>query len=1178
MASTARSGHGLGVALVLAFVLGVVALAGLERLDGSPPAVADKALAAGDIWIPAAAHATGAAGTNWRTDVEVHNPLAGQATYTVSLLRQDWDNTSPLSVTRSLAPGRSERLSDLLMGLFGYDGSAAIRLSVSGGGVIASSRTYNQVSIGTYGQFIAAVPDAQAIDYGEHGRVIQLTHNRSAASGFRTNLGFVSCSPSTIALRADFYRSDAVLLGSQSYTLQPFMYSQRNKAFESVTGGDVADGYVVLQTTTGGGRFLAYASVVDNRTGDPIYVPASVVAGGTTPPSPTPTVQGATPTRTASVTPTRTPTATPTQNAATVNLRPYQPNGWSGPLVASGTAGTTTSGGLVGGGTTYIDWALANDGPGDLFIPQDQVLCTVELDGQGEIDFIGPAGGYTLQAGYYAYYNDYALTSIGAGQHNLTLVGDPSQLFPETDEGDNSYTYTGTWSGKGAARGSKKVRVVVEGDRLQQRPLPRGARPAPADGGEGWWKLATLVEETVYVPAASHVAGASGTNWRTDLELHNPGSQQGQYEIALLRENQGNPVPQTATYWVAPGQCLRLEDVLLSVFGFNGNASLRVRPVEGSVLITSRTYNLTSGGTYGQFIAGFRESQAIGAGQEARLIQLTHNRSTSSGYRTNLGFVNVGGADVTVAVDLYDASGVLLGTRSYPLQPYMFQQVSRIFEQVTGGDVADGYAVVRSTAGGQPFFTYASVVDNATGDPIYVRSSRLEAGGTTPTPTRTPTRTPTQTPGAITVTVSPAQVTLSAGATQQFTATVTGTPNTAVTWSVQEGAAGGSITQGGLYTAPAALGTYHVRATSQADPSRFGTATVQVQEIPTGVVFGRTFSTGGETLAGVTVTVGGQTAQTNEQGYYSISSVPVGAGAVVNFVASGYVQATELVEVREGQATFLDARMAAVEASAPINGSAGGNVNTPDPTRLGAAFVSSFRYLLPPGSSRRRKRRSIVFSLLEQSRPRGRRRERQNQKRGAVEALRAKRVVVEILVDRELEDPDERDQQLAREETAVDRRGQEPAAHRGLDRARPALQALLERARPALGVGHAEQEADQRPVERRVARVELCGDPGELEHRIDRLCGRPHIDLTVEALERIVEQRVEHTALRAEQIVGGDEADLGLLRETAHGEVGAARRADEPPRGVEDLLAPLAPLLLSQSHNRFEFYKPDMNR
>ena len=77
------------------------------------------------------------------------------------------------------------------------------------------------------------------------------------------------------------------------------------------------------------------------------------------------------------------------------------------------------------------------------------------------------------------------------------------------------------------------------------------------------------------------------------------------------------------------------------------------------------------------------------------------------------------------------------------------------------------------------------------------------------------------------VSITPTTASLITGATKSFTATVTNSTNTSVTWSVVE-AAGGSVTQSGVYTAPATTGTYHVRATSAADSTRYATATVTV--------------------------------------------------------------------------------------------------------------------------------------------------------------------------------------------------------------------------------------------------------------------------------------------------------------------------------------------------------------
>jgi hypothetical protein len=78
------------------------------------------------------------------------------------------------------------------------------------------------------------------------------------------------------------------------------------------------------------------------------------------------------------------------------------------------------------------------------------------------------------------------------------------------------------------------------------------------------------------------------------------------------------------------------------------------------------------------------------------------------------------------------------------------------------------------------------------------------------------------------VTISPGSVNLVAGGSAQFSAAVTGTNNTAVNWSVLEGAPGGTVTSTGLYTAPPYAGAFHVVATSQADSSQSATAIAAV--------------------------------------------------------------------------------------------------------------------------------------------------------------------------------------------------------------------------------------------------------------------------------------------------------------------------------------------------------------
>src|SRR5437660_12040334 len=77
------------------------------------------------------------------------------------------------------------------------------------------------------------------------------------------------------------------------------------------------------------------------------------------------------------------------------------------------------------------------------------------------------------------------------------------------------------------------------------------------------------------------------------------------------------------------------------------------------------------------------------------------------------------------------------------------------------------------------------------------------------------------------VSIDPGAVAITGGGTIRFTATVAGTADTAVIWSTDAG----TIDQDGIYTAPAAPGTYSVIARSRADPGRSASASVSVSTI-----------------------------------------------------------------------------------------------------------------------------------------------------------------------------------------------------------------------------------------------------------------------------------------------------------------------------------------------------------
>jgi len=232
--------------------------------------------------------------------------------------------------------------------------------------------------------------------------------------------------------------------------------------------------------------------------------------------------------------------------------------------------------------------------------------------------------------------------------------------------------------------------------------------------------VTTPVEErTFWIPAAAHAAGSGGTAWRTDLEIHNRGDAGASVRIDILPWNRDNATSVSAGPFDVPADgSLRFPDVVDTLFGTSTACALRVAVAGGDALVTSRTFNDTPGGTYGQFIPAIEDGTVTSG--TVRLVQLTGSADPATGFRTNIGVLNVTASPIDVVVELFDAGGLPLGSLPVTLPPYGATQLNDVFRAVGAGDVPDGWASVRTTTPDGRFVAYASVVDNRTGDPVYV--------------------------------------------------------------------------------------------------------------------------------------------------------------------------------------------------------------------------------------------------------------------------------------------------------------------------------------------------------------------------------------------------------------------------------------------------------------------------
>jgi hypothetical protein len=176
-------------------------------------------------------------------------------------------------------------------------------------------------------------------------------------------------------------------------------------------------------------------------------------------------------------------------------------------------------------------------------------------------------------------------------------------------------------------------------------------------------------ERTGSIPVI-HSPGANGTLWRTDIWLTHIGG-----GTTVLRD------------------FLHTDGLTYTSAG------------DANTLFTSRTYTVGSNGSFGQFVPPAQLSTA-----KATLIGIENDAA----FRTNIGLITPVGtvpAPTLVRVIAYDGAGTevwrsdisVLGLTQFPLPVSL--QIGRVTAEVIGaGSVVP----------------YASVVDNQSGDPIYI--------------------------------------------------------------------------------------------------------------------------------------------------------------------------------------------------------------------------------------------------------------------------------------------------------------------------------------------------------------------------------------------------------------------------------------------------------------------------
>lgn len=227
--------------------------------------------------IPIAGHARGAFGTAWRSDIVLHNHQMVPITVEMALIESGRPAAAEVAAvsfgaetTLHLAAGETRVVSDVLVQM-GRDVTGALIVGASMPFVL-SSRTYAERPAGrTLGQTVLPIAITGGADAVNE---IAVLAGLDRKDGQRVNVGlFVTASRVPLVAEIKLVSPTGTHLGSQLIVLDAEGFAHRQFSVATIAG-ESEDVSAIVNILEGDGIVVPYASIVDNRSAEAIFVPA----------------------------------------------------------------------------------------------------------------------------------------------------------------------------------------------------------------------------------------------------------------------------------------------------------------------------------------------------------------------------------------------------------------------------------------------------------------------------------------------------------------------------------------------------------------------------------------------------------------------------------------------------------------------------------------------------------------------------------------------------------------------------------------------------------------------------------------------------------------------------------------------------------------------------------------
>ena len=229
-------------------------------------------------------------------------------------------------------------------------------------------------------------------------------------------------------------------------------------------------------------------------------------------------------------------------------------------------------------------------------------------------------------------------------------------------------------------------------------------------------------------------AGAAPADFRTDVRVFNPTGVGVLVTPTFYRQaNSAAGIPAatiTQGNFTVPARGQVAFDNIIGVFFNQPRGSFGpVRfQTNAPLVVSSATNNYNgcgNGSISGQWIPGIDLSLAFQAGE---LVQLATGTDPNSGYRSNVVFVNPGSQAANVTAVLRKGDGSLLALALFQIPGNGFKQINNFKTDFAPGVSTTDTNLWLEFTSDQKVLSYASVINNASGDPFAVVALPPPAG------------------------------------------------------------------------------------------------------------------------------------------------------------------------------------------------------------------------------------------------------------------------------------------------------------------------------------------------------------------------------------------------------------------------------------------------------------------